>query len=73
MRVILDATDPDDQPTVNDVRLVLDLLQQDGRPIPILGVNDAGHGNVLLARLREAGVPCERWFQASCGMRRQAD
>ena len=73
MRVILDAPDADDQPSVTAVLNAL--VELDGDPtIPvILGVNDAGHGNVLLDRLRQAGIPCERWFRASCGLRKKED
>lgn len=67
MRVILDFPDPEDQPSVIDVRCVLSALPEG----TILGVNDAGHGNVLLDRLRREGIRCERWFKAACGLRRK--
>ena len=69
MRIILDAPDAEDQPTLMDVKLTLSALPTG----TVLGVNDAGHGNVLLDRLRRAGIPCERWFRASCGLRKKED
>ncbi len=68
MRIIIDAPDADDQPTPDDVQVLIDSY----RDLKI-GVNDAGHGNVLIQRLRDAGIPCERWFRASCGLRKKAE
>lgn len=67
MRVILDFPDPDEQPSVVDVRCVVGQLPTG----TILGINDAGHGNVLLERVRADGIDCERWFRASCGLRKK--
>lgn len=68
MRIIFDATEADDQPSAEDVRV----LQESYKDL-VIGVNDAGHGNVLLERLRRAGIPCERWFRASCGLRKKKE
>ena len=75
MRIIFDAPDADDQPTVRGVlNAVIELASDPSLAVPvIIGVNDAGHGNVLLERLRQAGIPCERWFRASCGLRKKED
>lgn len=73
MRIILDAPDADDQPSVAQVIEGCRMLMVNPT-VPIqIGVNDAGHGNVLLTRLREAGIPCERWFRASCGLRKKIE
>ena len=69
MRVILDFPDPEEQPTLMDVKLLLSALPEG----TVLGVNDAGHGNVLLQRIRTSGMRAERWFKAACGLRRKDD
>jgi hypothetical protein len=72
MRIILDAPDQDDQPTpAQVVEAVRTLMSSD--VVPVIGVNDAGHGNVLIDRLRRDGIPCERWFRASCGLRKKKE
>ena len=68
MRLILDAPDADDQPSPDEMEQIVGILG-----VVTIGVNDAGHGNVLIARLRQAGIPCERWFRASCGLRKKED
>jgi hypothetical protein len=75
VRVILDAPDADDQPSVRGVlNAVIELASDPHLTGPVIvGVNDAGHGNVLIQRLRDAGIPCERWFRASCGLRKIED
>ncbi len=69
MRIILDAPDADDQTAA--LQIVRALEDQRVHVDFVLGVNDAGYGNVVIERVRQAGIPCERWFKAACGLRRK--